>query len=131
MSKHMPNGAPRPMWRVGMLCSAVAAASIAVSAAPALAESSHGLARPPGNWEALAGHHFRNKQQANAEAALAQHKGFQTVIQTIRSGDIEVEIANGLPNRHAAEHVCAKASGKGLPCEAEQENHGVTKVFGG
>jgi hypothetical protein len=131
MSNLMSNRARLTTWRAVTLCSVAAVASIAMTAAPALAEQSHGNGKPQGNWEALAGHHFRNKQQANAEAVLAQHKGFQTVIQTIHSNDIEVEIANGLSSRQAAEHVCARAEAKGLSCETEQEHHGVTKRFGG
>jgi hypothetical protein len=125
MSKLMSKRARLATRRAVTVCSLATAVSLGITASPAFAD------KPSGNWEAIAGHHFRTRQQANAEAALAQHKGFQTVIQTIHGDDIEVEIANGLPSRQAAEHVCAKARARGLDCSAEQEHHGVTKRFGG
>jgi hypothetical protein len=113
---------PRRAVAMGFIA---ALAAVGMTAAPALA------AKPAGNWEAIVGHHFRTKGEASAEAAQAQHKGFQTVIQTIHRNDVEVEIANGLPDKRAAEGVCAKADARGLHCSAEQELHGVTKHFGG
>jgi hypothetical protein len=113
------------MRRIVAMGFIAALAAVGVTASPALA------AKPAGNWEALAGHHFRTKQEASSAAAQAQHKGFQTVIQTIHGSDIEVEIANGLPNKRAAENVCARAQAKGVHCSTEQEHHGVTKAFGG
>ena len=115
-----------PALRRVVAISCIAAfAAVGITAAPAFAD------KPGGNWEAIVGHHFRTQRDAIAEAAQARQKGLPTVIQTIRHNDIEVEIANGLPNKRAAEGVCAKADAKGLHCSAEQEMHGVTKRFGG
>jgi hypothetical protein len=104
------------------LAAATATLLFGIGASPALAASSH-------PWEATSPH-YTSRQQADSVAARAQPRGVKTVIQVISPHNIEVEYANGFPNRHPAEAVCAKVQSKGLPCRVEREGHGVPPGWG-
>jgi hypothetical protein len=82
-----------------------------------------------GRWEVILGH-FATDQQASAAAARAEQHGYRAVIQPIGPGNVEVEIAAGLPDAAAADSVCGQARAAGLHCSTEQEFHGIPAAWG-
>jgi hypothetical protein len=93
-----------------------------------------GLAAPAvpaatGRWEVILGH-FSTDQEASAAAARAEQHGYRAVIQPIGPGNVEVEIAAGLPDAAAADSVCGQARAAGLHCSTEQEFHGIPAAWG-
>jgi hypothetical protein len=112
--------APARVMASGFLAAALL---VGGTAAPALAAAKHG------RWEVILGH-FKTRQAAQAAQAHAQSRGYKAVIQPIGPGNVEVEIANGLASRAAANSFCSRAKSRGLHCSVEQEFHGFPPGWG-
>jgi hypothetical protein len=76
-----------------------------------------------GHWEAFLGH-FGSQGEAKAVASKANSHHIATLIQKISGSNWEVEVANGLSSKAAAESKCGPARHAGLHCSAEVEFHG-------